>query len=478
MAVRLPTFPAFPVPPVLVSVVAVATLAVMAAPSASASIPSTASNRACASGALTGTPLSSPSTVTGTQAASYSNRPGVPQAQSCAGMRTFISTPQPGFDLQSYVFYGHLRDTSGKVVAFSMLTQRQKVGAGDGPTADLQVAATTVNDGTGTTVGGLEAPPGAGVAVSATSNPWSMRTEATTAGATPQYLDARVVSGQLGQPGAVIELTAQVQSETIAAPSAPPEPLQVSVRLVDVAGVGQWGYGPSGFFPQWIHPDQRAAITGRFKGSVADYLAATGDPMRDQGSYYYSSPVLHVSSFTISRGGSVVAHGTDGELLADYVTQSFDASAQAVVDNGVQWLEFSTLLDGDRTMKVGVVHQASVGSLPYAMLLAKGGSHLANGSLAASRRWNMDDVRVDADPSASWTSPRSGKHYSTRYQVRLAGSDGASSASLTYRALYDDQELTVAGRTVYEGLFVVRGTLGGKPVSGYAWAEIQPSGTL
>nr|WP_249419815.1 lipocalin family protein [Rhabdothermincola salaria] len=128
-------------------------------------------------------------------------------------------------------------------------------------------------------------------------------------------------------------------------------------------------------------------------------------------------------------------------------------------------------------MKVGVVEQASVGTLPYAIELRADGDRLANGSLAASQRWPIDGITLTPDAAATWTSPRSGKTYTMRYTAELTAADGTRS-SLTYEALYDDQELTVAGRTVYEGLFRVTGELDGETVQGYAWAEIQPAGSV
>jgi hypothetical protein len=254
--------------------------------------------------------------------------------------------------------------------------------------------------------------------------------------------------------------------------------MQVSVRARDVGGVGQWGYGPSGFFPQWILAPQRSAIESTYDGSVGDYLAGTGDQMLNQGSYYYSSPVLDVEAFTISVNNSLVASGTGGELIADYVTQSFDAAADEVVDNDVQWTEFSTMLDGGRTLKIGEVEQASVGRLPYAVMLSVDGPRGDNAALTASRRWDIGQITITADPESAWTSARSKQSYAMRYVVELAGADADSSASLTYDAVVDDQEIDVAGRTVYEGLYRVTGTLDGESVSGFAWGEIQPTGTL
>lgn len=439
------------------------------------------SSGGCETGPVVGEALLTPTTATAPQSASFANAVVAPQSIDCAGMTTFISTPQPGFDLQSYVFYGHLTDTNGTVIPFSTLSQTQPAPAGSGSPGAAgapRTAAMTVNTGSGMTIGGLQGLSDTTIEVSATSNPFSLRTQTSTSGQAPQYVEARVVEGQLGHPGAVIELTAQVEAVMMGGASAGVTPMQVSVRLRDVAGVGQWGFGPSGFFPQWIEPDQRAAITGTYGGSVADYLTASNDPMTDQGSYYYSSPVVDVEAFTITLDGAVVASGTDGELIADYVSQSFDAAAAAVVDNGVQWTEFSTLLDGGRTLKVGQTEQSSVGTMPYAMMLTTDGARLANGALAASQRWNIGDITITADPGSTWTSPRSGKSYATKYTAELTGTDGEGSASFTYTAVIDDQEIDVAGRAVYEGLYAVSGSLDGQPISGYAWAEIQPTGTL
>ena len=201
--------------------------------------------------------------------------------------------------------------------------------------------------------------------------------------------------------------------------------------------------------------------------------------MTGQGDYYYSSPVLEVESFSITQNGSVVASGTEGELIGDYVNQSFDAKASAIVDNGVQWTEFTTLLDGGRRMKVGTVVQ-------------KLGRHAAvrrahprrRDSGWRTARWRPRCAGTSTPcssppmPTRTWKSPRSGKSYATTYTAELKGADGTPDASLTYTAVYPDQELDAGGRTVYEGLFAVTGTIDGKAVTGYAWAEIQPSGTL
>ena len=39
-------------------------------------------------------------------------------------------------------------------------------------------------------------------------------------------------------------------------------------------------------------------------------------------------------------------------------------------------------------------------------------------------------------------------------------------------------ELVLSSHAVYEGLFKLSGTIGGKAVAGQAWGEIQPAGKL
>lgn len=419
----------------------------------------------CTTDQLVAEPLSSP--ADGAQiSAFYATTASVPQAESCDGMRRFISTAQSGFDLQSYVFYGHLEGTDGTTIPFSTLSQRSSVGASSGTASSSDVAALTVDLGDGIVmapfVGSGETAP------VLTSNPFSARFSSG-----PTFLDARVVSGQLGQPGAVVEIT--TVAAAIDGAGNPDGELQVSLRATDAAGVAQWGYGPSGFFPQWILPEQRTEIEGTYDGSIGAYLAASDNPMTNQGSYYYTSPFLTVSAFTITHDGEVVASGTGGQLVADYVTQTFDEAAHQVVDNGVTWTEFTTLLGADQAMKIGRVDQASVGSMPYAMLVGRDGNRLDNGSLATSGNWKMGDITITPDPASAWTSPHSKLSYELRYTVTLGGDGGGT---LSYSAVVPDQEIDVAGRTVYEGVFTVTGTLDGRDVSGYAWGEIQPSGTL
>lgn len=407
----------------------------------------------------------------------YSSRPEAPQSTSATALRHYLSIPHPEFDLQSYPMYGSLVDSLGRTTAFSVLTQQTNNVSPTLPGLGYAVDGVTWNTGDGFTLGGVQGVPEYTLPFTMTQRPWSIRAQGLSLGTAPQFVDMRVVSGQVGQRGAVYEVTASVNS---AMPNGAPLGSTVYVRATDTLGMAQWGYGPSGFMPQWVYPHQRSTILGRFGGSVERYLSATGDPMTGQGSYYYTTPLLRVDSFSIYRGGRRITHGSRGWLLMDSVNQSFGPKAHDIITNDVSWLEFSTQLpDVGKALKIGQVTQASVGALPYAMLADSSTGHNRNGTVA-TRKWNLDAISIEPVPGHLWTSPRTGLRYHLKYRVRLDGNrSGDPDSVLTYTAIFPDQEVAFAqGRAVYEGLYSVTGTLDGTPVKGQAWAEVQPAGSL
>ncbi|MEX1217553.1 MAG: hypothetical protein WEA11_03415 [Acidimicrobiales bacterium] len=419
-----------------------------------------ATKTGCTGGVVVTDPLIAAPVTGGASSVYFSNAASVPQSKDCDGMRQFLSEPQPGLDLQSYVFYGHLDSSDGAVITFSTLGQTSTIGSGAANTSNVK--AITTNTGDGVQLGGFAGGPA--TVMSGTTNPFSAR--ATNAG---DFLDVRVVDGQLGQPGSTLEITSSAESLDAAGKGGT---TQVWIRATDRSGVAQWGYGPSGFFPQWLQPNQRTAVTDQHGGNVGDYLKASNDPMTNQGSYYYSSTFIDVEQFSVTRDGAVVASGTGGQLIADFVTQKFDDAAKAIIDNGVEWLEFTSFLTRDKAMKIGQVSQSSVGTLPYAVLVEDTGGRLTNGSLAAAQSWPIDGITITPDKTKTWTSPLSKKTYSTAYTVTLV--DKGKTDTLTYTVLFDDQEIDTGGRIVYEGIFKVQGTFGGETIDGYSWGEIQP----
>lgn len=393
-------------------------------------------------------------------------------------MRRYLSTAQPGFDLQSYVFYGSLVEPDGDTNTFSLMMQTSNRVVAEVPTLSYAVEGVMFNGGSGFTVGGIQGVPELTVPLSLTSRPWSARAQTFALGQQPKFIDARVVEGQIGERGAVYEFTADVtgfDGDTNAR-----YPFKVYIRAKDTTGIVQWGYGPSGFFPQWIYPGQRHAIMTKDGGSVADYLARTGDPMTGQGDYYYSSPLLQVEKFVVTRKGEPVSTGRGGTIWFDNVTQSFGPKAKQVVDNGVQWLEFSVQLpDTGQALKIGHVEQKSVGTLPYAMMIDADGDKQRDGAIVPSSRWNVGDISIRPIKSSLWTSPTTGERYYMKYRVILTGDGPSTSANLVATAAFDNQEVVLSSaRTVYEGLFDFEGTINGKSVTGTGWGEIQPANSL
>jgi hypothetical protein len=178
----------------------------------------------------------------------------------------------------------------------------------------------------------------------------------------------------------------------------------------------------------------------------------------------------------VTQDGQVVSRGNKGYLWLDNVNQSFDAAAREIVDNGVQWLEFSVQLPGTRqALKIGRVSQASVGTLPYAILSRGDGEHWRDGLLEPVARWDIGDIAINPVKSSAWTSPISGLRYYMKYDVVLDGDSPRDRGHLRIQATFDDQEIALPSRTVYEGLFSVKGMIRGQRVEGQSWAEIQPS---
>lgn len=421
-------------------------------------------------------PASAAPTPTTTNAY-YSPSTGQPQSRSVTAFRTFLSSEQTRFDLQSYPFFGSLVDDRGRTNTFSLMMQQSN------HVMNLPISyaleGVMFNRGDGFTAGGVKGLPELTLPLTLTAHPWTIRAEAFTLGKTPQFVDARVVAGHVGEKGAVYELTSRVEAARMDG-TGRPYLLQVYVRVVDTLGMVQWGYGPGGFFPQWIYPAQRRAIVGRHRGDVGAYLAATHDPMSGQGDYYYSAPMLRVQEYALYANGRKFSHGRGGVIWLDNVEQSFDAKADKVVQDKVTWTEFSTQLPGvGKALKIGWVYQRAVGTLPYAMLAAAGNKRFVDGNLATTK-WRIGSISITPLPGHLWRSKQSGLSYHTQYRVvlRKAGSAEGHSATLLMTAVYGDQEAAVGSRHVYEGLFRVTGVLDGRRVSGQAWGEIQPAGSL
>ena len=232
----------------------------------------------------------------------FSPKASVIQAKSPADMRAFLSTDHPEYTMQSYVWAGSLVDASGRVNTFASCMQRNNESISGSPLLPVMTSAALFNRSSdpGFVVGGLVGVADFTLPLSLTTRPWSVRAQSFTLGQPPDFIDVRVVEGVLGKKGAVYEFTTLVPNGAEGAPAK--QSLVLYVRAEDTTGIMQWGYGPSGFFPQWIYPAQR---------------------------------------FSVRLGGRVVSKGSRGWLWFDNVEQQFDAAAEQIISNGVKWLEFS-----------------------------------------------------------------------------------------------------------------------------------------
>ena len=416
--------------------------------------------------------------VPGSANAYYSPRATLPMAQSPQGLVGFLSHDQPQYDEQSYVWAGSLIEDGGSVNAIAVEMQRNDSLGG-------LVAIPTVSAGVlvnrqadpGYVIGGLGGIPDLTIPLALTSHPWSARAQSFTPGQQPDFVDVRVVKGTIGERGAVYELSSDVLD--IADGPNKGRRMQTYVRAVDTTGVMQWGYGPSGFSPMWIYPNQRAAILDTYGGSVGDYLAATRDRMASQGTYYFSVPLLKVQQFRIAIDGRRVSHGSAGWIWMDNVERSFDERAQQVIDNDVSWLEFSVQIPKTgQALKIGYTEQASVGRFPYAMLSSPTATKARNGALTSQMNWNINGIRFRPVPGSEWTNPVTGHTFYLKYRVDLDDSGTGKKSSLLFTAALPKQEAVISERAVFEGLFRMTGTIDGTSVDGWGFGELQPVGSL
>lgn len=413
-----------------------------------------------------------------------------PQGASCTGFRAFASTGLPQYDSQSYEFFGHLVDSEGNLNSIALMSQGNTVIPG------LQIPQLTMeqtglifnrlNLTEGPSIGGMYGVAELSVPVSMSYQPWGIHVEHQETGKTLQNVDMRVASGSIGAVGSTYDITVALTTGLSGTTSTEETTLQIRAR--DLTGFVQWGYGPNGFFPLWMFngtpldtdkgfiptTDQRGPIMDSYGGDIGAYLSATGDPMTGQGSQYYSMPLVQVEEWTIAMGDTYVAHGSDGLLFFDYLTETYNDTAQHIVGNGYSWTEFSVQLpDSLQGMLIAVTGQEDVGELYYAMLAGAGSTQRANGTLEPTANWPQGSIHITPVPNSSWVSRSSCYVYDLSYRVQLDASESLPAADLTFSATIPEQELNALGRSVYEGLFNYTGTLDGKPVSGHAWGEIQ-----
>ena len=445
-------------------------------------------------GALCGTANSAPLIAADQGDAYYSPNIDTLQAASPLGLRTYLSTDQKQYMEQSYVWGGPLIADDGTTSYAAFEMQRND------PNPLLVVrnplpsvtAAFLYNDGSGFQFGAVSGKAESEISVAFNSYPWSATATQLIPAANPEFVDIRVVEGQIGAKGAIYELTTSVISNT-------GHILGSYVRAKDTTGIMQWGYGPSGFSPMWIFDNQREAINASFQGSVANYLAATGDPMRSQGQYYFTMPMLKVQEFQILQDGNVVKQGTDGYLWFDSVDRSYDLKAQQVVYGdsyqpwSIGWTEFSVAIPATgEAFKIGQTVSSMpetflglplphVGSFPYATLVSRGSKKAPNGAYVGKTFWGINAIHLNPVESSKWIDPVTGNAYYLAWDVNLDKSKDSEAVRLHFEQLVPNEEVVIPGagaRTVMEGVYGVTGTIGSRHVKGWSLLEVQNPGQL
>ncbi len=419
----------------------------------------------------------------GTGDAYYSPNITTIQAVSPAGLRTFLSTDQHHYTEQSFVWGGPLVSADGGTSVLAVEMQRDDTNVGPfGILAEGVTAGMLYNDGDGYAAGGFSGLAEVQLPVNFTRFPWSVRaTNPQASLSQPEFVDVRAVRGRVGAKGTIYEITASMVNVAQTAPLF--ERLDIYVRAKDTTGIMQWGYGPSGFSPMWIFPPQREAIMQQYDGSVLDYLQGTDDSMWSQGQYYFTSPMLKVQDFVIQKDGYVVDHGSDGWLWTDNVVRSFSPEAQEVVagGGGMGWNEFSVAIpETGEAFKIGYTMSddttIGVGTFPYATLVSPKGPKAPNGALSGSMFWGIDDIHMTPVKNSKWTDPLTGNSYYLTWKVLLDANPRGQQVKFTIKQAVPNQEAVIVGRSVFEGVTSVKGAIGTRKVTGWAFQEFQQPG--
>lgn len=291
------------------------------------------------------------------------------------------------------------------------------------------------------------------------NNPWSV-SDTCNDGAVPAdltTLSVKLLSGNYGTVGATYKLLL----EAIVSIDFHVNPVYIEVEFTDILGTVSEGFGPDAFLPNWLTPTQRSDILTTYNGSVENYLNARVDNMKCQGSYYFSQPLLSVTSFTIfDLDGTILdtkAAGNDSVIWFDYVNQTFDSNGLSILSN-VGWEFFAIQFPTEETsiMITKITTQTS-----GIYLLA----NLFNG--AGATRWNIDDI--DIVGSNVWVSPTTSKQYYMTYTITLTN----PSVNIVVQTEWDNQEISVGGQNKYEGTCTVVANVIGVPMNGFSWIEQQ-----
>lgn len=165
---------------------------------------------------------------------------------------------------------------------------------------------------------------------------------------------------------------------------------------------------------------------------------------------YYSWTKLNVSGTIMDHGVKVTLTG--GQAWMDH--QWFDGEATA----GWDW--YSVQLDNGNEYMVFLVKDSSGNYSSKFGTLVK-----PNGSTT-----EISGSQLSMTPRGSWTSPRSGRTYTSGWNLNIPG----GTLVITPKQLDQESNLAIPDLDYWEGASTVTGTIDGNAVTGQSYTEITP----
>lgn len=420
---------------------------------------------ACSSGPAPVLPIS----------AYYTEAYDLPQTRSAGDLAAYMSSEHLEYHLDGWFFFGSLVDSASPDSPAAFIISMQRIAQEFGGLVWQTVPAIVAyNDPSteGYVFGGvysLDIDP----LVIVTSDPWTVVINSLEQ--EDPVMTMGLISGTMGEAGAVYRLTANLQDQRGGR-------LEAEILLRDRLGAVNQGYGSASFFPQYLSQYQRLWVTKAYGSSVERYLEGTGDPMAGQGSFYYSLPLMDVEEFWVRRDGELLSSGTGGTMWMDDIVQTYTDEAKAVLIGNATWEFYSIMLPEEDAAIMVIQIKSGTGTLPVATLFSGSSERTRNLARKAVHSWDIDEISVEVVPEAGiWTSTATGLPYAQEHRIKLSSED--RTADLTVRMVRKEQEILIdlrkwdLGETIkYEGLATVTGTLDGRPVEGTAIVEVQPYG--
>ncbi len=379
----------------------------------------------------------------------------LPQTQSPARLASFLEALHPEFHINGWYFMGSLGAAGSE---FTLSVEHTTAASGAQP---VRMIATYLDPTLPAWELGYADSGVLPLAIESAVAPWSYEVRAPVAAGAP-VVALHATAGRFGDIGAEYLLA-------VALPQASGSLLTADIRLRDPFGVVAEGYGTAACSLGYLRPEQRHAIVEGFGGFVQAYVDGTGDPMIEQGNFYYQLPLMEVTRYTVRRDATVLAEGRGGLIWCDYVAASYDAAALAAYRSMQSNFFVIQLPELDTALMVLRIDSAN-GSAPTAMLFDGTSRRARNGARQFAYAWPITGISIDPDPASRWVSALTGHAYYLRYRVRLDSAE--RHADLRIAMALDNQEVPVESEPTYAGLTTVDGMLDGRAVRGAGFTEI------